>query len=125
MNPTALANFYVDAYGLQAVSKALEDPNFYVTDGKVTLVLAPWKIEDYRETEHRGPGLDHVGFKVESLDAFKKDVEVLREVDPEWLSPQAPNLVSEHKVVVGLLAACRHGQHQVADPEGNFLDVSE
>jgi ABC-type nitrate/sulfonate/bicarbonate transport system substrate-binding protein len=49
----------------------------------------------------------------------------IREVDPEWLSPQAPNLVSQHKVVVGLLAACRHGQHQVADPEGNFLDVSE
>lgn len=125
MNPAALSDFYVDAYGLQAESKALEDPNFYVTDGKVTLVLAPWKIEDYRETEHRGPGLDHVGFKVESLDAFKQDVEILREVDPEWLSPQAPNLVSEHKVVVGLLASCRHGQHQVADPEGNFLDVSE
>jgi hypothetical protein len=51
--------------------------------------------------------------------------EILREVDPEWLSPQSPNLVSERKVVVGLLASCRHGQHQVADPEGNFLDVSE
>ena len=46
------------------------------------------------------------------------------EVDPEWLSPQAPNLVSEHKVVLGLLAAYRYGQHQVADdPDGNFLDV--
>ena len=49
----------------------------------------------------------------------------IREVDPEWLSPQAPNLVSEHKVVVGLLATCRHGQHQVANPEGNFLNVFE
>ncbi len=125
MNPAALADFYLDAYGLQTEWKALEDPNFYLTDGKVTLVLAPWKIEDYRATEHRGPGLDHVGFKVESLDAFKQDVEILREVDPEWLSPQTPNLVSEHKVVVALLASCRHGQHQVADPEGNFLDVSE
>jgi hypothetical protein len=46
----------------------------------------------------------------------------IREVGPEWLSPQAPNLVPEHKVVVGLL---RHGQPQVADPEGNFPDVSE
>jgi len=56
---------------------------------------------------------------------LKKDVEILREFDPEWLSPQAPNLVSEHKVRVGLLSGCRHGQHQVADSQGNFLDVSE
>ena len=61
----------------------LEDPNFYLTDGKVTLVLTPWKIEDYHDAEHRGPGLDHVGFKVESVETFKKDFEILTTVDPE------------------------------------------
>ena len=54
--------------------KALEDPNYYLSDGKVTLVLTPWKIEDYHGTEHRGPGLDHFGFKVESVEGFKQDL---------------------------------------------------
>jgi hypothetical protein len=120
-----LASFYVDVYGLQEEEKALEDPNFYVTDGKVTMVLAPWKIEDYRETEHRGPGFDHIGFKVEDVQTFKNDVDVLSKVDPEWLSPQAPDIVSEYNVVLGMLASCRYGHHQLPDPEGNFIDVSQ
>jgi len=35
--------------------KALEDPNFYLTDGTVTMILAPCKIEDYLGTEHKRP----------------------------------------------------------------------
>ena len=66
------------------------------------------------------------GLLNKNLLKFVARKEILREVDPEWLSPQAPNLVSEHKVVLGLLAAYRYGQHQVADdPDGNFLDVYE
>ena len=68
-----VARFYVDVFEFQEEEKALEDPNFYLTDGRVTLVLTPWKIEDYHDAEHRGPGLDHVGFKVESVESFKKD----------------------------------------------------
>jgi catechol 2,3-dioxygenase-like lactoylglutathione lyase family enzyme len=125
INPAALAQFYVDVYEFQEEEKAPEDPNFYLTDGRVTLVLTPWKIEDYYGTEHRGPGLDHVGFKVEDVEAFKKDLDVLCKVDPEWMSPKSPNLVSEYNVVLGLLSSCRYGQHPLADPEGNLLDVSE
>ena len=91
----------------------------------MSLVFTPWRIEDYKKTEHRGPGLDHVGFKVESVKDFKTDVETLRNLDAEWLSPQSPNIVSEYEVVLGLLAACRYGHHQLADPEGNFIDVSD
>ena len=125
MDPAALANFYVDVYGLEEQSKALEDPNFYVSDGTVSLVIVPWKIEDYRETEHRGPGLDHIGFKVENVEAFKKDVETMRTLDPEWLSPESPSIVPEYNVVLRMLATCRHGRHQLPDPEGNFIDVAE
>ena len=103
----------------------MEDPNFYLTDGKLTLILTPWKIEDYQNAEHRGPGLDHLGFKVESMAAFKKDFEILTSVDPEWMAPKAPNSLPEHDVVLRLLSACRYGDHQLSDPDGNFLDVSE
>jgi catechol 2,3-dioxygenase-like lactoylglutathione lyase family enzyme len=125
MNPAALAKFYTDVFEFEEEPKALEDPNFYLTDGKVTLALTPWKIEDYHGTEHRGPGLDHIGFKVESVEGFKQDLETLTTVDPEWMSPKTPILPSENEVVMGLLARCRYGQHQLCDPEGNLLDVLE
>ncbi|HEY7163339.1 MAG TPA: VOC family protein [Candidatus Binatia bacterium] len=125
MNPEALAKFYIDVYEFKEEEKALEDPNFYLTDGKVTFVIAPWKIQDYYGTEHKGPGMDHIGFKVENLAAFKNDVEILSKADPEWLAPKSPNLESEYNVVLGLMQACRYGRHQLPDPEGNFIDVSE
>jgi hypothetical protein len=125
INPEAMAQFYIEVYGFKEEEKALEDPNFYLTDGTVTMVLAPWKIQDYYGTEHKGPGLDHIGFKVENLNAFKNDVEILAKADPEWLAPKAPNLESEYNVVLGLLQSCRYGRHQLPDPEGNFIDVAE
>jgi hypothetical protein len=125
MNPELLAQFYMDVYGFKEEEKALQDPNFYLTDGTVTLVLAPWKIKDYYGTEHKAPGMDHVGFKVESLEVFKNDVETLTKADPEWLAPKSPNLEAEYNVVLGLLQSCRYGKHQLPDPEGNLIDVSE
>jgi catechol 2,3-dioxygenase-like lactoylglutathione lyase family enzyme len=125
INPEAMAEFYIEVYGFKEEEKALEDPNFYLTDGTVTMVLAPWKIQDYYGTEHKGPGLDHIGFKVENLNAFKNDVEILAKADPEYLAPKAPNLESEYNVVLGLLQSCRYGRHQLPDPEGNLIDVAE
>lgn len=125
MDPAALAEFYINVFEFKEESKALEDPNYYLTDGKVTLALTPWKIEDYHGTEHRGPGLDHIGFKVESVEGFKQDLETVVSVDPEWMSPKTPILPSENEVVMGLLASCRYGQHQLCDPEGNLFDVCE
>jgi hypothetical protein len=69
--------------------------------------------------------MDHIGFKVEDLPAFKSDVEILSKADPEWLAPKSANLESEYNVVLGLMQSCRYGRHQLPDPEGNFIDVSE
>ena len=46
MNPVVIAAFYRDLFDLKEEEKALEDPNFYLTDGKVTLIIAPWKMSD-------------------------------------------------------------------------------
>ena len=124
LNAAALARFYVDVFEFKE-EKAIELPNFYLTDGAVTLVLTPWKIEDYENAEHRGPGLDHVGFKVGGLNIFQNDFQILTNTDPEWMVPKAPNLASEHDVVLRLLSACRYGQNQLADPDGNFIDVTD
>jgi hypothetical protein len=125
MKPAKLAEFYIEIYGFQPQETGSEDPNFYLSDGRVTLVLMPWRIEQYHATEHRGPGLDHIGFKVESVEAFKRDVDLVTSVDAEWLSPQSPGARTEHEVIMGLLRGCRSGRHQIADPEGNLIDVAE
>ena len=124
MNPAALAQFYVDVFEFKQEEKALEDPNFYLTDGTVTMIIAPYKIEDYLGTEHKRPGFDHLGFEVENLQAFKDDVEFLAKHDPEYLAPKAPNVQSEYQVIMDLLRSCRYGKHQMCDPEGNLLDIS-
>lgn len=125
MNPAALAQFYVDVFEFAQEEKALEDPNFYLTDGTVTMILAPYKIQDYLGTEHKRPGFDHLGFEVDNLQAFKDDVELLAKHDPEYLAPKPPNVESEYRVIMDLLGSCRHGKHQMCDPEGNLLDISD
>jgi catechol 2,3-dioxygenase-like lactoylglutathione lyase family enzyme len=124
IDPEAMARFYMDVFEFKEEEKALEDPNFYLTDGTVTMVLAPYKISDYLGTEHKRPGFDHIGFEVEDLQAFKDDVELLARHDPEYLAPKPPNVESEYQVIMDLLRSCRYGKHQMCDPEGNLVDIS-
>ena len=48
MNPVALAQFYVDVFELKQEEKALEDPNFYLTDGIVTMILAAISHQEFK-----------------------------------------------------------------------------
>jgi catechol 2,3-dioxygenase-like lactoylglutathione lyase family enzyme len=124
MNPAAIATFYRDLFDLKEEEKALEDPNFYLTDGKVTLIISPWKMSDFEGAGIDRPGLEHLGFKVESVEAVKKELAALRETDPEMRE----RVVSEPKEGerrLALIATCRHGQHQFSDPDGVFVDISE
>lgn len=124
IQPTAVARFYRDIFGLREEDKALEDPNFYLTDGKVTLVVAPWDITDYAGASLERPGLEHVGFKVESVEAIKGDLTALRESDPSMWE-RTVSVPSEGECRLRLLATCRHGQYQLSDPDGVFIDVSQ
>jgi predicted enzyme related to lactoylglutathione lyase len=124
MNPAEMAAFYRDLFDLKEEEKALEDPNFYLTDGKVTLIIAPWKMSDFEGAGIDRPGIEHVGFKVESVEAVKRELAALREADPEMRE----RVVSEPKEGerrLALIASCRHGQHQFSDPDGVFIDISE
>ena len=70
------------------------------------------------------PGLEHVGFKVESVEATKKQLTALRASDPEMRE----RIVSEPKEGerrLALIASCRYGHHQFSDPDGVFIDVLE
>ena len=124
MNPEAMAVFYGDLFDLKEEEKALEDPNFYLTDGKVTLIIAPWKMSDFEGAGIDRPGLEHLGFKVESVEAVKKDLAVLRESNPE-MNERIVSEPSEGERRFALIATCRHGQYQFSDPDGVFIDISD
>ncbi len=124
MNAPAMAAFYRDMLDLKEADKALEDPNFYLTDGKMTLIIAPWKMSDFEGAGIDRPGLEHVGFKVESVDAVKKDLAEAREADPD-MRERIIAEPSEGERRVALIASCRHGRHVFSSPDGVFVDVTE
>jgi predicted enzyme related to lactoylglutathione lyase len=124
INPVAIAAFYRDLFDLNEKEKALEDPNFYLTDGKVTLIIAPWKMSDFEGAGIDRPGLEHVGFKVESVEGVKKELAALRESNPE-MRERIVSETEEGERRLALIASCRYGQHQLSDPDGVFIDVLE
>jgi predicted enzyme related to lactoylglutathione lyase len=46
VNAAAVADFYADVFGLALANKKPDDPNHYLTDGRVTLELVPWDVRD-------------------------------------------------------------------------------
>lgn len=124
MNPSKIAVFYRDSFDLTEAEKALEDPNFYLTDGKMTLIIAPWKMSDFEGAGIDRPGLEHIGFKVESVESVKTELAALREANAE-MRERIISEPSEGERRLALIASCRHGQHQCSSPDGVFIDLSE
>jgi len=124
MNPSKIAAFYRDSFDLTEAEKALEDPNFYLTDGKMTLIIAPWKMSDFEGAGIDRPGLEHIGFKVESVEWVKTELAALREANAE-MRERIISEPSEGERRLALIASCRHGQHQCSSPDGVFIDLSE
>jgi catechol 2,3-dioxygenase-like lactoylglutathione lyase family enzyme len=119
--PAHLAEFYQKVFELRPVEGLSGDASYYVSDGKVMLALRPWDMVSYRGLM---AGLDHFGFKVENLDAAKKDVENL----PKTVPGSAPR-----KIAIGRdgparqknLEACKLCRYALADPDGVLLDLTE
>ena len=124
MNPAKIAAFYRDSFDLTEAEKTLEDPNFYLTDGKMTLIIAPWKMSDFEGAGIDRPGLEHIGFKVESVESVKTELAALREANAE-MRERIISEPSEGERRLALIASCRHGQHQCSSPDGVFIDLSE
>ena len=124
MNAPAMAAFYRDLFDLKEDEKALEDPNFYLTDGRMTLIIAPWKMSDFEGAGIDRPGIEHLGFKVESVDAVKKELAALRENDPE-MRERSRRRTERGRTTDGADRSCRHGRHQCSSPDGVFVDILE
>ena len=122
--PETLAQFYVDVFDLRALERPGGDANFYLTDGKVTFIVMPWNINDYLGSGIERPALDHIGFKVESMDAFKKELQALLGRNPR-LSPSPVGAGPEGEARLKLFSKCPYGKYHMADPDGVLIDVAD
>ncbi|MBM4263137.1 MAG: VOC family protein [Deltaproteobacteria bacterium] len=115
--------FYRDVFELKELEKPSGDPNHYLSDGKVTLAVMPWKISDFYGSGIERPALDHIGFKVESMSAFKADLEKYSAA--YFKQEDRPEKNPEREVRRQLLAKFPLGQFQMSDPDGVLITVSE
>lgn len=124
VEPEALAQFYVEVLELQPVEKPPGDRNFYLSDGRITFMIMPWEITDFAGTGIERPALDHLGFKVESIEALKRDLEEATERNYR-LKPSPVGTGPEGEARLELFKRCPFGQLHMADPDGILIDVRE
>lgn len=122
-----VAHFYQKVFDLKPLSGPEDSRNFYLSDGRITLVIIPWEISDFEGTGITARGMDHVGFKVESIDALKCDID--RVVERNYRFRPSASVVGRGKEGQGRLEmfrdACPLGRHHMADLDGLLLDVTE
>src|ERR1700686_95087 len=101
MRPDAMAEFYRDVFELAPSNKGAGDRNHYIT-----------------------AGMDHIGFKVESVAMLQEDVEHIAANNP-LLAPAPVGTGAEGKKLLELFRrSCPLGQHQMADCDGVLIDVA-
>jgi len=119
--PDDVAEFYTKVLELKGVEEAGEAGSITLTDGKVRLIIRRCHDGYYRSLRQ---GFDHIGFKVESVEKAKKDLDDLAKNFPE----SAPKKIGGGPQGGGLLKdmeACPIGRHAFADPDGILMDISE
>src|SRR6476660_3544887 len=88
VQPDEIGEFYRTVFDLIELEKPGGDPNHYLSDGKFTLAVMPWQITDFLGSGIERPALDHIGFKVESMAAFKADLEKSAHLLPQEDRPE-------------------------------------
>ena len=119
--PEEVAEFYTKVLELKGVEETGEAGSITLTDGKVRLVIRRCHDRFYRGLRQ---GFDHIGFKVESVEKTRQDLDAIATNFPE----SAPK-----KIAAGMqggelekdLQACPIGKHAFADPDGVLLDICD
>jgi catechol-2,3-dioxygenase len=125
MRPDEMAQFYTDVFELVPQNKQAGDPNHYLSDGHVTLLLMPWDIRNYVQQNILLPGIDHLGFTVESIEKLKEDVDEAVGINP-MLNPIPFGRGKEGGNRFELLKKqCPIAGHFMSDPDFSLLAIRE
>jgi catechol 2,3-dioxygenase-like lactoylglutathione lyase family enzyme len=118
------AQFYTEVFELSPLNKAKDDPNYYLSDGRMTLSIMQWKLDDYLDGDPQRLGPDHIGFSVESIDGLKADLEDLTCQNPH-MRIRALGYGTEGQSRLNLFKRCPLGSFHITDIEGVYIDVTE
>jgi hypothetical protein len=125
MNPDAMADFYADVFGFARSRGKHGDPNHYLSDGHMTMVVMPWAITDYADTGIVSASMDHFGFRVESLGTFMEDVERISGGN-SYLAPSRLQDGPEDNARMALARrSCPLCEHYLVDVDGILISASE
>ena len=122
-NPERSAEFYSTVYELP-ISNDSSGGSYSLSDGRVTLLILPWKMENFVGHDPEPPRLEHFGFKVESIEAVKRDMEDIAGTNPVMVTKPL-GLGAEGKARLAVLKQCPLGQFQLTDLEGVHIDVND
>ena len=117
------AEFYADVFELKPLNKKDGD-GYHLSDGRVTLSILPWSIPIFENMGIKRPGPDHIGFKVENIDEFKKHVQVTSGMNT-YLMPMPLGGSKEAEARKSFLAKHAGGKYQMADPGGVWIDITD
>jgi len=117
MNAEQVAEFYAEVF-------ELERDGLSVSDGRVAIVFLPWDIRDFEGGGIVRPGPDHIGFAVQSLEAFKRELAAVGDNNPH-LRGLPVGAGREGEARLRLFAQCAHGTFHLSDPDGVLIDVAE
>lgn len=127
LQPQKVADFYVKVFDLSPIDKPSGGKNIYLSDGHVILVIIPWTLSDFEKTGISARGMDHIGFRVESIAALKSDID--RVAEQNYRFQPSASIVGRGKEgaerLVMFKKTCPLGCHHMADPDGLLLDVTE
>jgi predicted enzyme related to lactoylglutathione lyase len=125
MNPDTVAEFFHTVFELQPREKQAGDPNHYLTDGHVTLVIIPWRINDYAGTGIVPPSMEHIGFTVKDMAVFQANADKVFGENP-LLAPLPLGTGAEGQRRLELVReGCPLYKHHMTDADGVMLSVTE
>lgn len=125
MRPELCAEFYHDVLDFNPGNRRPGDPNHYLSDGRVTLEIMPWDVTTYADTGIVRPGPDHIGFKVESVDAVKQEIEELALASGHYGPWSLVNRDEDRARADIFKLSCPLGTYQFCDNDGVLFDISE
>ena len=111
-------------FELKRLNRPSEDNSQFLSDGRVTIVILPWTMENFVGHDPMPPMLDHFGFKVESVEALKHDMDDLIGQNPQ-MATKPLGYGGEGEARLALFKQCPAGEFHLTDLEGVYIDVSE
>jgi hypothetical protein len=125
VRPDEMAHFYVDVLELAEQNAGHGDPNHYLTDGKMTLIIIPWLIDSYANQSIMPTGVDHFAFSVESVEQVKQDIDRLVGMNPVMHTIPL-GMGPEGKARLELAhRQCPLADDFVSDPDYNLIALRE